>query len=106
MPIYEYQCANCQYEFERLQKISDAPLLNCPACGEDSLAKLVSAPSFRLSGSGWYETDFKTDKDKKKNLAGDAGKTSNTTTSAKTEKTKTVDTKKASSGSTVKSATS
>ena len=48
--------------------------MTCPKCNQDALNKLVSAPSFRLSGSGWYETDFKTDKDKKKNLAGDAGK--------------------------------
>jgi len=76
MPIYEYQCSECGHQFDRLQKISDAPLVICPECNNESLTKLVSAPSFRLSGSGWYETDFKTDKDKKKNLAGDAGKAS------------------------------
>lgn len=77
MPIYEYLCAGCQHQFDRLQKLADAPLVTCPECGKDTLKKLVSAPSFRLSGSGWYETDFKTDKDKKKNLAGDAGKSNN-----------------------------
>lgn len=76
MPIYEYQCAECGHQFDRLQKIADAPLVACPECEKDTLIKLVSAPSFRLSGSGWYETDFKTDKDKKKNLTGDASKDS------------------------------
>ena len=60
MPIYEYQCEACGHVFERLQKISDAPLKQCPDCGEDTLKKLVSAPAFRLKGAGWYETDFKT----------------------------------------------
>ena len=74
MPIYEYLCSNCDYKFDKLQKMSDDPLKNCPECREDTLTKLVSAPSFRLSGSGWYETDFKSDTDKKKNLAGDRDK--------------------------------
>ncbi|MGD8842279.1 MAG: zinc ribbon domain-containing protein [Gammaproteobacteria bacterium] len=67
MPIYEYRCAECGHEFEQLQKISDAALVECPACGKPALQKLVSAAGFRLKGGGWYETDFK--KDKKKNLA-------------------------------------
>jgi len=67
MPIYEYRCAECGHELEKLQKISDAPLLDCPACGKPALQKLVSAAGFRLKGGGWYETDFK--KDKKKNIA-------------------------------------
>lgn len=71
MPIYEYQCTACGHRFDQLQKMSDAPLTTCVQCKQETLTKLVSAPSFRLSGSGWYETDFKTDKDKKKNLAGD-----------------------------------
>ena len=69
MPIYEYQCANCGHQLEKLQKISDDPLTRCPECGQDTLNKLVSAAGFRLKGGGWYETDFK--KDGKKNLAGD-----------------------------------
>jgi len=73
MPIYEYQCKDCGHQFDVLQKMSDEPLRDCPECMEPALTKLVSAPSFRLSGSGWYETDFKTDNDKKKNLT-DAGK--------------------------------
>ena len=68
MPIYEYQCKACAKEMEVLQKISDAPLQDCPACGEASLKKKVSAAAFRLKGGGWYETDFKTGG--KKNLAG------------------------------------
>ena len=67
MPIYEYRCAECGHELEKLQKISDAPLLDCPACGKPALQKLVSAAGFRLKGAGWYETDFK--KDRKKNIA-------------------------------------
>ena len=60
MPIYEYVCGACGNAHEALQKISDAPLTDCPACGQSSLKKKVSAPAFRLAGSGWYETDFKT----------------------------------------------
>jgi len=69
MPIYEYRCESCGAELEKLQKISDPPLSECPHCGKHALAKLVSASSFRLKGSGWYETDFKTGK--KKNGAGE-----------------------------------
>jgi putative FmdB family regulatory protein len=68
MPFYEYQCRACGEQVEVLQKISDAPLKKCPACGKSQLQKLISAPSFRLAGGGWYETDFKSDKDKKRNL--------------------------------------
>lgn len=64
MPIYEYICADCGHEFETLQKMSDAPLRDCPSCSQESLKKKISAPGFRLSGSGWYETDFKSDKQK------------------------------------------
>ncbi|MBL6746809.1 MAG: zinc ribbon domain-containing protein [Pseudomonadales bacterium] len=60
MPIYEYQCEKCGHQLEALQKISDSPLLDCPACQEAGLRKQVSAASFRLKGGGWYETDFKT----------------------------------------------
>ncbi|MGH1538601.1 MAG: FmdB family zinc ribbon protein [Gammaproteobacteria bacterium] len=74
MPIYEYQCQACEAVVEELQKISDKPLKKCPECGKNKLEKLVSAPSFRLSGTGWYETDFKTDNDKKRNLASDDSK--------------------------------
>lgn len=67
MPIYEYRCAGCGYEMDKLQKISDPPLTDCPACGRSALQKLVSAAGFRLKGGGWYETDFKSGK--KKNVA-------------------------------------
>ena len=60
MPIYEYQCEKCGHQLEALHKISDSPLVNCPACQGAGLRKLVSAASFRLKGGGWYETDFKT----------------------------------------------
>src|SRR5690349_13582934 len=70
MPFYEYECPHCGYHDEVLQKISDKPLTKCPNCGKNGLKKLMSAPVFRLKGSGWYETDFKSDKENKRNLAG------------------------------------
>ena len=68
MPIYEYQCRVCGHRLEKLQKISDQPLTDCPACGEPGLRKLVSPVAFRLKGGGWYETDFKDEKSRR-NLA-------------------------------------
>lgn len=59
MPIYEYLCENCGQELEKIQKISDEPLLDCPSCGKSSLRKKISAVGFQLKGSGWYATDFK-----------------------------------------------
>ncbi len=95
MPIYEYECQACGHVLDALQKISDDPLKHCPKCGQPALKKLLSAPRFRLKGSGWYETDFK-DKnrrniassessktDKASKSEGDAGKTK---TKAKSEK--------------------
>jgi putative FmdB family regulatory protein len=70
MPFYEYECSKCRYYVEVLQKLSDAPLRKCPSCGKNALRKLVSAPVFRLKGSGWYETDFKSDQEGRRNLAG------------------------------------
>jgi len=69
MPFYEYECAHCKFYKEVMQKVSDEPLKKCPSCGRNSLKKLVSAPVFRLKGAGWYETDFKSDKEQKRNLA-------------------------------------
>lgn len=104
MPIYEYLCDSCDHKMETLQKISDDPLKDCPECGEESLRKLVSAAAFRLKGSGWYETDFKSDQDKQKNLvksddkpAGDnkkedkkdAGKSKDKDTKSKSDSSKT-----------------
>ena len=60
MPIYEYECRQCQHKLEKIQKLSDSPLVDCPACGQPGLKKLISAAAFRLKGGGWYETDFKT----------------------------------------------
>jgi putative FmdB family regulatory protein len=74
MPIYEYTCRACGHELEKLQKLSDPAPTDCPGCGKPALARKMSAPSFRLKGGGWYETDFKSDKDKKRNLV-DSGKT-------------------------------
>ena len=66
MPIYEYRCDACGHELEQMQKISDPPLVDCPACGQPALRKQISAAAFRLKGGGWYETDFK--KSNQKNL--------------------------------------
>jgi len=67
MPIYEYVCKQCDHRLDALQKTSDDPLVECPACGDPSLKRLLSAPRFRLKGGGWYETDFK--KDNQRNIA-------------------------------------
>jgi putative FmdB family regulatory protein len=71
MPIYEYRCQACGHELEAMQKMSDAALTECPACGKSELKKLISAAGFQLKGSGWYATDFK-----------DSGKKSETKTAA------------------------
>lgn len=70
MPIYEFECSACGNVFDRLQKLSDVDPDTCPNCGKKKVHRRVTAPSFRLSGSGWYETDFKKDGDKKRNLTG------------------------------------
>ncbi|MFI3137520.1 MAG: zinc ribbon domain-containing protein [Methylococcaceae bacterium] len=70
MPIYEYECQACGHEHEALQKMSDPALVICPACSRAELIKKISAAGFRLKGSGWYETDFKSGA--KKNVAGDS----------------------------------
>ena len=69
MPFYEYECQSCKFYTELMQKISDPPLVKCPSCGKRTMQKLMSAPVFRLKGSGWYETDFKSDKEDQRNLA-------------------------------------
>lgn len=69
MPIYEYQCEVCGHRLEAMQKMTEDPLSNCPACGQSALKKLISAAGFQLKGSGWYVTDFK---DKGKKATGDA----------------------------------
>jgi putative FmdB family regulatory protein len=72
MPIYEYRCESCSHTLDALQKLSDKPLRKCPECGKSALKRLMSAPSFRLKGGGWYETDFKSDSEKKRNLVDSA----------------------------------
>lgn len=69
MPIYEFECISCSERFDRLQKLSDPDPDTCPNCGATGVRRRLTAPSFRLAGSGWYETDFKKDSDKKRNLA-------------------------------------
>lgn len=69
MPFYEYECTNCKFYVETLQKISDEPLKKCPSCKKSTLKKLISAPVFRLKGAGWYETDFKSEGEDKRNIA-------------------------------------
>ena len=89
MPIYEYKCSNCGHQFEKIQKFSDDPLKKCPKCDKNALNKLISSPSFRLKGSGWYETDFKTGK--KRNIL-----TSEPSKEHKSEETSKTNSKKAS----------
>ena len=74
MPIYAFECTDCGHQFDRLQKLSEPDPTECPSCRTAALRRQITAPAFRLAGSGWYETDFKKDGDKKRNLAG-AGET-------------------------------
>jgi putative FmdB family regulatory protein len=85
MPFYEYECQSCKFYTEVMQRISDPPLVKCPSCGKKTLLKLVSAPVFRLKGSGWYETDFKSDKEGKRNLAAEREEPKPTAEAAKPE---------------------
>ena len=66
MPIYEYRCAECGHELDALQKVSDPPLTDCPECEASALRKLMSAPSFRLKGGGWYADGYASRKSAKK----------------------------------------
>jgi len=91
MPIYEYKCTECDHRLEKLQKMNDDPLKDCPECLQPSLTKLVSASSFKLTGSGWYETDFK-NKKKPESATTESSKTKNSTSEGKS----TADTSKAS----------
>jgi putative FmdB family regulatory protein len=81
MPIYAYKCSDCGAEKEVLQKISDAPLTDCPNCGHASMAKMVTAAGFQLKGSGWYATDFRN-----KDSGGKGGKADGKTESANDSK--------------------
>ena len=80
MPIYEYRCQACGHDIEKLQRINDEPLKECPDCGKLELVRLVSAAGFRLKGAGWYETDFK--KGGKKNLHDSGNSSSSSSKSA------------------------
>ena len=94
MPIYDYKCSKCDHEFELIQKFSDNPVKKCPKCHKNSVSKMISAPSFRLKGGGWYETDFKTGakknivdaKDNKASQPKEPKKTTDTSPSSGTEK--------------------
>lgn len=72
MPIYEYRCEECGHEMEKLQKMSDPALIECPECKKEALKKVISAAGFRLKGGGWYETDFKGGKKKNVHDSGDS----------------------------------
>lgn len=73
MPIYAFECAACGHAFDRLQRLADADPSHCPECDAEAIARQLTAPQFRLAGGGWYETDFKKDGDRKRNIAGDGG---------------------------------
>lgn len=72
MPIYEFQCGACGKRSDHLMRYDDPDPSACPECGAATLTRVLSAPQFRLAGAGWYETDFKGDNDRKRNLAGEA----------------------------------
>ena len=88
MPIYAFECAACGHSFDRLQKMSDPDPTTCPSCGAEQVHRQLTAPQFRLAGGGWYETDFKKDGDKKRNLAGDGSSSSSSGTESKPSDTK------------------
>jgi putative FmdB family regulatory protein len=71
MPFYEYECRSCGHHLEAMQKMDAAPLRKCPACGKRTLKRLMSAAAFRLKGGGWYETDFKSEKEGQRNIQGE-----------------------------------
>ena len=87
MPIYAFACDACGHAFERLQKLSDPDPTVCPDCSASAVRRQLTAPQFRLAGGGWYETDFKKDGDKKRNLAGDGETGAKTESAAKPEPT-------------------
>lgn len=107
MPIYEYECQACGHVFDHLQKLSDPDPTQCERCHQGPIQRRVTAPAFRLAGSGWYETDFKKDGDKKRNLAGDSGgasaSSSDSGSSTSSSTTSSSSASSASSGSTTSS---
>ena len=94
MPIYEYRCSTCQFQDDLMLKVSAPKTLQCPSCQKNTFEKLVSAPSFKLSGSGWYETDFKNKKESKQ-TSDSRKKTSETAEiNSKSETTKKIESSK------------
>lgn len=85
MPIYEFECVPQGHIFDRLQKMDDPDPANCDVCGEGPVRRRVTAPAFRLAGTGWYETDFKSDKEKRRNLAGESSSASASSSSGASE---------------------
>ena len=100
MPIYEYECSECGHYMEAIQRISEDPLKECPACGQPALTKLISAAGFRLKGTGWYVTDFR---DKNKSKPGDKGGAAKDDAGGKKEDTATAKDKPASESKSEKS---
>jgi putative FmdB family regulatory protein len=88
MPVYEFECGSCGHRFDELMRLSDPDPTHCPACHAETVRRRLSAPQFRLSGGGWYETDFKGDKDKKRNLAGEGAPPKEGGEAAKSDATK------------------
>ena len=83
MPIYGFTCSACGHDFDRLQRLADADPTSCPSCGaEGTIGRQLTAPQFRLAGGGWYETDFKKDGDKKRNLVDKGGDGGSSTSAA------------------------
>lgn len=87
MPFYEYCCESCGHELEELQKINDPDLKDCPACNKPELRKLVSAAAFKLTGTGWYETDFKDNKKDSKSKEDGSSSESNSSNSGNNDAT-------------------
>jgi len=97
MPIYAYACQECQHTLDALQKLADAPLVDCPECGKPGLKRQLSAPRFSLKGRGWYETDFKSDN--QRNLHGEKEPAKDTTTADKDKKSESKDSAKSAADS-------
>ena len=105
MPIYAYQCQGCGHKLDKIQRISDAPLTDCPQCSQPSLKKQITAASFKLTGTGWYETDFKNkSNDKNKSGENSSAQTKDTDTTANSKKPENKDSKKESKPKSTKDA--
>ena len=94
MPIYEYRCSTCQFQDDLMLKVSAATTLQCPSCQKNTFEKLVSAPSFKLSGSGWYETDFKNKKESKQTSDSNIKTSETADINSKSETTKKIESSK------------